>query len=101
MFSDAPVCRDTTVVDVQLSIDGNRLVGTDVFGDGSTSCLRQNLGTYKSPEHAAAMALLMGRPDFLLLIAEGKLDDAQIDRLVEEIRKRKHGGTATKPNDHR
>lgn len=77
-----------TVVDVARSVEGCRLVGKDVYTSGETGIIKSDLGTYKTPEHAAAMMLLMSRPDFLLFATT--ITDEQIDKLASEIVKRKN-----------
>lgn len=95
MFEAMGSLTGQAVVDVAMHIEGSRLVGTDVYADGQRGIIKSDLGTYKTPEHAAAMALLIGRVDFFLIA--GTVTDEQFDRLAEESRKRKN---ATIPTTH-
>lgn len=72
---------------IRVDVVGSKLVGVDIFQDGSESCLRSQLGTYKSPEHALAFKLLLERPDFLVLVSEGKITDSVIDKIAEGLNK--------------
>ena len=86
MFDRSSLAGET-VVDVALGVEGCRLVGKDVYTNGETGIIKSDLGTYKTPEHAEAMQLLMSRADFFLLAAT--ITDEQIDKLAAEILKRK------------
>ena len=76
-------------IDVRLDVVGNRLIGVDIYPGGNESCLRSDLGTYKTQEHAEAFKLLMSRVDFLILASEGKITEETVDRLAAELVRRK------------
>lgn len=80
------------IVDTQIQIEGNRLVSRDVFSDGSLSCLKGDLGTYKTPEHAEIMAYLYAEPMMLIWASEGKLTQELIDKMAAELRQRRLDG---------
>ncbi len=77
-------------IDVQLTTEGNRLVGRDVFASGEVSCIKQTLGTYKSPEHAAVFGMILEDPRLLVAAAEGRITDEILDNAAAELRKRRH-----------
>lgn len=86
MFNSSSLAGES-VVDVALSVEGSRLVGRDLYSNGETGIIKSDLGTYKTPEHAEAMQLLMSRDDFFLIAAT--ITDEQMDKLAAEILKRK------------
>lgn len=86
---------DHPVVDIDIEAHGNRLVGVDVFSDGSRSTLRQNLGTYESPEHALIMGEIISNPLYLVHAASGRFTQEKIDQMAAELRKRRIPGSAS------
>lgn len=89
---------DYKPVDIDIEAHGNRLVGTDVFSDGSRSTLRQNLGTYESPEHALIMGEIISNPLYLVHAASGRFTQEKIDQAAAELRTRRiPGSNTTKP----
>ena len=95
---DSRYRTDHQVCDVDVVVVGNRLVGTDVFSDGSRSCLRQQLGTYQSPEHAAIMKEIQFTPILMVYLSNGTLTQAKIDQMAAELRARRIPGVDyTKP----
>lgn len=92
---------DRSVIDTEIQLEGNRLVGRDILAGGSMSCLKQDLGTYKSPEHAEVMFLLFTDLRMLVLAAEGKLTDEVIDKMAEALRQRRQTQGATNADSAR
>lgn len=85
------------LADVRIDLVGSRLVGVDVFSDGSESCLRSNLGEFKTPERALAYKMLFERPDFLILASEGKITEETLDKMeaaIVKLKEAKSGGQA-------
>lgn len=95
MFNTSSLAGET-VVDVDIQREGCRLVGRDVYSNGEQGVIKSDLGSYKTPEHADAMLLLMNRPDFFLLAAT--ITDEQIDKLAAEILKRKNNAHVRNPD---
>lgn len=89
---------ETTAIDVEITREGNKLVGRDVFPGGDRSCIKQNLGTYQSPEHAEIMGAILSDIRLKVLAASGQITQEKMDLMAAELRRlRTTGGTSTQP----
>ncbi len=74
---------------IVVSVEGSKLISRDVLPGGELGCIKANLGTYKSPEHAAVMAAFFTDPMALLLYATGDITDAHIEQAAMAAQERK------------
>jgi len=87
----------STPVDIDYSTEGNRLIARDVFPGGERSCIKQQLGEYKTPEHAEVMAMIYSDPRLMIAAAAGRLTQEIIDNAVILLRERKHANHGDNP----
>ncbi len=72
-----------------LTVEGNKLIGQDILHGGQTSCLKQNLGTYQSPEHAEAMAYVFATPQLMLRLLMGEITPTILNNVAAILKSRK------------
>ncbi len=72
-----------------VSLEGSRIIGRDILPGGQVSCLKQNLGTYQSPEHAEAMAHVFASPQLMLRWLMGDITATIINNVAAAIKTKK------------
>lgn len=56
---------------------------------GEASCIKQQLGTFKTPEDAELFGFVLTDPRLMLLSASGKLTQEVWDKITEAMRNKK------------
>lgn len=97
MIEAPPAWLSPPIVDIDICVVGNQLVGVDVDCDGNRSIMKSDLGTYESPEHAEVMKELMFNPKYTYLISSGIVTKEFVDNVVSVLRQQR---ATAQPDDN-